>query len=700
MGLSKGSTGICAIDKEIDVTKNINDKIIALAGNPNVGKSTIFNQLTGMNQHTGNWPGKTVSNASGSLIYNGKKYIFMDLPGTYSITAKSVEEEIARDFICFKNPDAVAIVCDATCLERNLNLVLQILELTDNAVVCVNLMDEAKKKDIKIDLETLSENLGVSVVGMSARSNKGIKKMLEELEKIKTERSYKIFEYSSDAEKAIELLREKLTEIFGENANCRFIAVDILGGDTTIFNSVKDNLEIDLLNNEDFIISLNEAKSILPSEDTINSERVLKAEEIAKKSISTKRQVDLKDRKIDKVLIGKKTGIPIMLLMLGLILWITIVGANYPSKALSYLLFEIEDRIKDIFYYLNAPQFITGILVDGVYHVLAWIVAVMLPPMAIFFPLFTILEDLGYLPRVAFNLDHYFKKVCACGKQSLTMCMGFGCNAAGVVGARIIDSPRERLIAIITNSLVPCNGRFPTLITLITVFFVGTATMVSRSFLSAVFLLGVIILGVFMTFFASFILSKTVLKGLPSSFTLELPPYRKPQIAKVIVRSIFDRTLFVLGRAVVVAAPAGAIIWCMANISVGGATLLYHCTEFLDPFASLFGMDGTILMAFILGFPANEIVLPIIIMSYTSGGTLIDAENLFMVQELLVNNGWTVVTAICVMLFSLMHWPCSTTCITIYKETKSVKWTFLSAILPTLFGFICCFIVASVARVF
>ena len=318
--------------------------------------------------------------------------------------------------------------------------------------------------------------------------------------------------------------------------------------------------------------------------------------------------------------------------------------------------------------------------------------------MAIFFPLFTLLEDLGYLPRVAFNLDKYFKKACTCGKQALTMAMGFGCNAAGVVGCRIIDSPRERLIATITNSFVPCNGRFPTLIAIITMFFIGASAGFGTSLLSAVLLTAVILLGILMTLLVSRLLSKTILKGVPSSFTLELPPYRRPQIGKVIVRSIFDRTLFVLGRAVAVAAPAGLLIWIMANVMVGDMSLLAHCSAFLDPFARLLGMDGVILMAFILGFPANEVVFPIIIMAYMAGGTLTDMGNLSEMHTLLTANGWTPVTAVCTMLFSLMHWPCSTTCMTIHKETASLKWTAASFLIPTAAGMLLCFLVSSVAK--
>lgn len=389
-----------------------------------------------------------------------------------------------------------------------------------------------------------------------------------------------------------------------------------------------------------------------------------------------------------------------MLLMLCVIFWLTITGANYPSQLLSDGLFWVQDRLTDFFHYVNAPEWLHGALVLGVYRVLAWVVSVMLPPMAIFFPLFTLLEDLGYLPRVAFNLDKYFKKACTCGKQALTMAMGFGCNAAGVVGCRIIDSPRERLIATITNNFVPCNGRFPTLIAIITMFFIGTSAGMGTSFLSALLLTGVILLGIFMTLLVSRLLSKTILKGVPSSFALELPPYRRPQIGKVIVRSICDRTLFVLGRAVAVAAPAGLLIWIMANVMVGDMSLLSHCAAFLDPFASLLGMDGVILMAFILGFPANEIVFPIIIMAYMATGTITDMSDLTQLHSLLTANGWTWLTAVCTMLFSLMHWPCSTTCMTIKKETQSWKWTAVSFLMPTAIGMLVCFFITTLARSF
>ncbi|GFI61879.1 Fe(2+) transporter FeoB [Clostridiales bacterium] len=421
--------------------------------------------------------------------------------------------------------------------------------------------------------------------------------------------------------------------------------------------------------------------------------------ELANGAVITKtNEVNAKDRRLDKIFASRMTGFPVMALMLAVIFWITITGANLPSQLISDLLFGFEDSLYDILIMAHLPESIVNMLVFGMYKVLAWVISVMLPPMAIFFPLFTILEDSGYLPRVAFNLDKCFKKCRACGKQALTMCMGFGCNAAGVTGCRIIDSERERLVAIITNNFVPCNGRFPMLISIITMFFTGYTIGIGQSVLSALILCIIIMLGIAMTFFVSSILTKTVLKGLPSSFILEMPPYRRPKIGDVVVRSIFDRTVFVLGRAVSVAAPAGIVIWLMANINIGNVTVLAACSNFLDPLGRLMGLDGVILMAFILGFPANEIVIPVMIMSYMQSGVLSDMSSLTELKNLLTLNGWTWITAVSMLLFSLMHWPCSTTLLTIKKETGSLKWTFIAFLVPTIAGFIICAGFTAVAR--
>ena len=711
MGLTAASTGKKAVDDGLMIHKSSpEDKVIALAGNPNVGKSTVFNELTGMNQHTGNWPGKTVTNAQGQCTHKGMGYVLVDIPGTYSLMAHSAEEEVARDFICFGEPDGVVVVCDATCLERNLNLVLQTMEITDNVVVCVNLMDEARKKNIRIDFKQLSKNLGVPVVGTSARSKKGLDKLMDEVERAVTYehgRTVKV-RYTRPIEEAIAMVEPLLADkLKGKRLSSRWTAVKLLDYDDSLGLSLRNYLGEDLLDDPEIHARVRQGREHLKEngleaeklKDVLVSCIVLQAEEMCADAVFCDTCCyQSRDRKLDKWLTSKRTGIPIMLLLLALIFWLTIAGANVPSQLLSEGLGWVEGSLSDFFVWLQAPEWLRGVVVDGMFRVLFWVVSVMLPHMAIFFPLFPLLEDLGYLPRIAFNLDKYFKKACACGKQALTTCMGFGCNAAGVVGCRIIDSPRERLIAILTNNFVPCNGRFPTLIAIITMFFIGVAGGFGSTVLSALCLTGIIVLGVVMTLLMSRLLSKTILKGVPSSFTLELPPYRKPQIGKVIVRSIFDRTLFVLGRAAAVAAPAGIIIWLTANIMIGDASLLSHCAAFLDPFAQLFGMDGVILMAFILGFPANEIVIPLIIMAYMAQGSLMDMSNLAELKTLLVDNGWTWLTAVCTMLFSLMHWPCSTTCLTIKKETQSLKWTAVSFLLPTACGLLLCLIITTVAR--
>ena len=639
MGLTSSSTGSNLLNNNFNNIKKDCDFTITLAGNPNVGKSTIFNGLTGLNQHTGNWTGKTVDNATGKCTYLDKKFLFVDIPGTYSINSISQEEEIAKDFICSNVSDITVVVVDATCLERNLNLVFQIMEITSNIIVCVNLLDEAKKKKIKIDLTLLSKLLGVPVIGTIGRKKKSLEKLLNTIYNVcngSLSLSPKkiILQDNCTSEEKVSIIMKHCEEI--SNKVCHY--------ETNIYNSF--------------------------------------------------------DRKIDKILTSKTFGIPIMILFLGLIFWITIVGANYPSSALSYFFGFIQEKLLLYAENINMPNWLSSMLILGIYQTVTWIVAVMLPPMAIFFPLFTFLEDLGYLPRIAFNMDHCFKKACTNGKQMITMCMGFGCNAAGVCGCKIIDSPREKLIAILTNSFVPCNGRFPFLITVATIFIASYFTGITASILSTISVIAIIILGIMMSLIVSKILSKTILKGLPSSFILELPPYRKPQICKIFIRSIFDRTLFVLGRALSVAIPAGFIIWLFANIYIGDLSILSIVSNFLNPFAKLMGLDGYILTAFILALPANEIALPIILMGYLGSTSLSNISDTFAIGDILIQNGWTILTAINVMIFTVLHFPCSTTLLSIKKETYSWKWTGIAFIIPTICGISLCMFTTLIYNLF
>jgi len=605
---------------------------IALAGNPNVGKSTVFNALTHLHQHTGNWTGKTITCANGIVRWNGKTFCLVDLPGTYALHSHAAEEDAAREFLQSNTADCIIIVVDATCLERNLIFTLQILSMTQRAVLCLNLMDEARKKSISIDVPALEKRLGIPVVPCTAAVGKGLDHLMETVEALVENNSIKATDQKN----------------------------------VTGFPPL--------------------------------SSFVHAAEQIAAETVTVDARIPDRDRRIDAILTSRRYGIPIMLALIAFVFFLTITGANVPSEWLSYLLFACAQPLSDLITWLGAPEWLRAMLIDGGWNVLASVVSVMLPPMAIFFPLFTCLEDIGYLPRIAFNLDHVFCKARTCGKQVLTLCMGLGCNAAGVVGCRIIDSERDRMIAILTNTMVPCNGRFPAIISLITLFIVGTTQSSAKTFLlAAISLTCVVIVGVFMTLAASWLLSKTILKGMPSAFFLELPPYRRPQVGKIIVRSLRDRTMFVLLRAMCVAAPAGLLIWCIGNIQVGSDTLLTIFAGALDPFARWIGLDGMILLAFILGFPANEIVIPLVLMGYLSSGTLVEINQLSDLAVLLAQNGWTSVTAVCFILFSLFHWPCSTTCLTIRKETGSTKWMLIGMILPTLFGITLCFIVHSIS---
>ena len=708
------------------------DILIALAGNPNVGKSTVFNALTGLRQHTGNWPGKTIVRAEGAFAHRNKRIKLVDLPGTYSLQAGSVDEEVAREFILFGRPDVTVVVVDATRLERNLNLALQILDITNRVVVYLNLTDEARRHGIGIDAKRLEQQLGVPVISGAARSNIGINELLEAACDVATgsvqTTPYRIALQEQTVEQAVASLTTEVEKTFRGLPNSRWVAQRLLTADDAVIDAVRsgelgrigdDTVPENAVERSEDQRSnvLDQAQRLrweLPSDfqDKMTERTFQAAQQIGEASQVRglkKASFDM-DWALDRLLTNRWIGFPIMLLILAAVFWTTIEGANVPSAMLASLLIDtIHPLLRTFGESIGLPWWANGFLFDGIYLATAWVVAVMLPPMAIFFPLFTLLEDFGYLPRVAFNLDSLFRRAGAHGKQALTMCMGFGCNAAGVVATRIIDSPRERLIAIITNNFSLCNGRWPTQILIATIFIGALAPAHLAGLASASAVVGIALLGVGTMFVSSWLLSHTVLRGQATSFSLELPPYRPPRVLQTLYTSIIDRTLIVLWRAVVFAVPAGAVIWLSSNVTLGSLSIAEHAVAWLNPLGLFLGLNGVILVAYIIAIPANEIVIPTILMltvltdQLTGGagtGVMFELDSATATSDLLRGSGWTLLTGVNLMLFSLLHNPCSTTIYTIFMETRSARWTMLATVLPLVMGFTVCFVVAQMWRLF
>ncbi len=641
-----------------------------LIGNPNVGKSSIFNSLTGSLQHTGNWTGKTVSNEKKEFVYQDTLWELVDLPGTYSLMCESDEEKIASDFVLENDYDLAVVICDATNLERSMELLLEVLDVKKEVVVALNLMDEARKRQIFIDKELLEKKLGIPVVLTSAKEGVGLDILLEKM-------NHAVFTNTFLVEHTPQIERF-----------CKYFVRERKGEAIKYLVDEEYSMQKDLQEEKRKVLHFYQkmiSKAMIRESYHENALKILEG------VIERKEEKEKKEDKIWNFLFSNRfTSFPLMLLLLFGILWLTIYFSNIPSDLLFSFFEFLEKPLYSLLSFL--PVSVLNPLIYGGYRTLYWVVSVMTPPMLIFFPLFSLLEDYGLLPRIAFNLDQPFSKCGSCGKQSLTMCMGLGCNAVGVTGTRIMESKKMRLLSILTNVFMPCNGRFPAMIAIIGMFFVQDASFLG-SIYSALILSLIILGGILLTFLVTYLLNFFVLKNEKPIFILELPSFRKPKILKTIYFSIKEKALHVLKRAMVVSFPAGLLIYFLANVQIEGLSILTYLKDFLNPFGVLIGLDGAILLAFLLGMPANEIVIPMLLLLYSNGGMLTSYESLDSLKNIFLVNHWTILTAINFLILSLCHFPCATTLLTIKKETNSWFYTILSFVLPTMIGIVLCFII-------
>lgn len=651
------------------------NKNILLVGNPNVGKSSIFNILTHSHEHTGNWTGKTVKLARKNII--NTNYTLIDLPGIYSLSSLSDEEIVAKDTLLFEQYEKIIYVMDSSNIEKNLHLLLQILEINKNIVLCLNMVDELDIKGIKINDKKLSEILDIKVIRCSASKNIGIKELIESLDE-ESKSSYN-YVYDYNIEKGISDIFEYLTNQF----KSRFIALKLLEKDITLVDSIKSKYKLDIIDKDiqNYLMHVNSEEISDGVSNLLNNISKKIYNEVVE--ISKEKEIGT----IDKIFSKKIYALPIMFIIMFGIFFITIVLANYPSELLSLIFNKFEICLVNFSNILKIPSYIYEPIIHGIYRVVSFIVSVMFPPLVIFFFLFTYAEESGILPRLAFNFDKVFKCSGCHGKQALTICSGFGCNACAIVGSRIIDSKRDKLIAILTNSFIPCNGRFPMIIALITMFFTNSNNKLQVSLYLTLF----VILAILISLLTSFILSKTILKGYNGFFILELPDYKKVKFKKVLKNSLIYKSLSILKKAVLVSIPCGIIIYFMTNTTIGNLSLFKIASNFLEPFGKLLGLDGVILLSFFLALPANEIVLPIIIMGYLGSKNVPMISNYLTIKEVLINNSWTYMTALSTILFSIMHFPCGTTLATIKSEVGT-KWMIYSFFIPLVTGILFLFI--------